>query len=73
MFGLGFQELIVILLILLLLFGATRLPGIAAGLGGAVHTFRKSLKGEDDNPKQLDGQTSGDKVQSSSASEKSAS
>lgn len=46
MFGLGMSELVVILLILLLLFGASRLPGIAAGLGGAVHTFRKSIKGD---------------------------
>jgi sec-independent protein translocase protein TatA len=48
MFGLGMSELVVILLILLLLFGASRLPGIAAGLGGAVHTFRKSIKGDGD-------------------------
>lgn len=33
MFGLGFQELIVILLIVLLLFGAKKLPGIARSLG----------------------------------------
>lgn len=48
MFGLGMSELVVILLIMLLLFGASRLPGIAAGLGGAVHTFRKSIKGDGD-------------------------
>lgn len=46
--GIGMSELVVIFLILLLLFGASRLPGIAAGLGGAVHTFRKSLKGGED-------------------------
>ncbi|MFZ9886283.1 MAG: twin-arginine translocase TatA/TatE family subunit [Myxococcota bacterium] len=61
MFGLGMQELIVIFLILLLMFGASRLPGIAAGLGGAVHTFRKSLKG-DDEPKALDAKSQGDVV-----------
>ena len=59
MFGLGMTELIVIFMIMLLLFGASRLPGIAAGLGGAVHTFRKSLKdgaddAEKDEPKKLE-------------------
>jgi sec-independent protein translocase protein TatA len=57
MFGLGMSELVVILLILLLLFGASRLPGIAAGLGGAVHTFRKSIKGADDDDKALEDKT----------------
>lgn len=47
--GIGMSELVVIFLILLLLFGAQRLPGIAAGLGGAVHTFKKSLKGGGDD------------------------
>lgn len=71
MFGLGMSELIVILLILLLLFGASRLPGIAAGLGGAVHTFKKSIKGDDD-PKQLEGKAAGDKVDAEKAAEKTA-
>ncbi len=49
MFGLGMTELIVILLILLLLFGASRLPGIAAGLGGAIKTFKKSVSSDEDD------------------------
>jgi len=49
MFGLGMQELVVILLIVLILFGGSRLPGIAAGLGGAVSSFRKALKGGDED------------------------
>lgn len=72
MFGLGFQELIVIFAILLLLFGASRLPGIAAGLGGAVHTFRKSLKGDEENSKQLEGANTAHKVESENAAERSA-
>jgi sec-independent protein translocase protein TatA len=69
MFGLGMSELIVILLILLLLFGASRLPGIAAGLGGAVHTFRKSIKPEEDT-KTLDGKSDEAVKDASAAKEK---
>lgn len=72
MFGLGMSELIVILLILLLLFGASRLPGIAAGLGGAVHTFRKSIKGDEEQPKQIEAKATGDKVDAEKAAEKTA-
>lgn len=39
---LGAPELLVILLIALLLFGARRLPDLAKGLGGAISEFRKA-------------------------------
>ncbi len=61
-FGIGMGELVVILLIVLLLFGARRLPDLAAGLGGAVNNFRKAMKGEDD-VKTIEGKTAdGDRV-----------
>ena len=41
MFGLGTTELIIIGIILLLIFGAKRLPEIGKGLGGAIREFRK--------------------------------
>lgn len=41
MFGLGPTELIIIAVIILLLFGAKRLPDIGKGLGGAIKEFKK--------------------------------
>jgi len=41
MFSLGFPEILIILAIFLLLFGAKRLPGIGAGLGKTVKELRK--------------------------------
>ena len=48
MFGLGTGELVVIFLILLLVFGANRLPKLGKALGEGITDFRKSLKGTDD-------------------------
>ncbi len=45
MFGLGLPEILIVLVILLLLFGAKRLPEIGEGLGKTVRELRK-LKGE---------------------------
>ena len=45
MFGLGPTELIIIAIIVLLIFGAKRLPDIGKGLGGAIKEF-KSVKKE---------------------------
>ena len=40
----GLPELILILLVLLLIFGAARLPEIGKGLGAAINNFRSSFK-----------------------------
>ena len=45
--GLSIQELMVILLIVLLLFGAKKIPEIARGLGEGIRGFRSSLKGDE--------------------------
>ena len=43
-FGLGPTELIVILVILLVLFGGSKLPSLAKGLGQSVKEFKKATK-----------------------------
>ena len=43
MFGLGMPELIIILLIAVVIFGAGKLPQIGEGLGKAIHGFRRSV------------------------------
>lgn len=44
MFGLGLPELLIILVIVVLLFGAGRLPQIGSGIGEGIRNFRKSIK-----------------------------
>ncbi len=45
---LGMGELIVILLIVVILFGANKLPQLVKGLGEGIRSFKKSFAGEDE-------------------------
>jgi len=47
MFGLGLQELGIILVIALVIFGPTKLPQIGSGLGKAIRDFRKGVGSDD--------------------------
>jgi sec-independent protein translocase protein TatA len=48
MFGLGIGELLVILVIVLIIFGAGKLPEIGEGLGRGIRSFRKEVHKPDE-------------------------
>ena len=51
MFGFGFQELLVVLLLLVLIFGASRIPELGKGLGEGIKNFKRGIKGGDEDEK----------------------
>ncbi len=55
MFGLGIPELLVIFFLIILLFGAKKLPELASGLGKGIKEFKKATQGRDeDNQKKIE-------------------
>jgi sec-independent protein translocase protein TatA len=48
MFGLSMQELLIIMIIVVVLFGATRLPEIGKGIGQAIKNFKKGVSEPDE-------------------------
>lgn len=53
-------QILVVLLLILLVFGASRVPGIAENLAKGIKSFKKGLKDEDDNTKSLSDDTKKD-------------
>jgi len=45
MFGLGHWELLIILIVVMIIFGAGKLPQIGAGLGQSIRNFKKGVAG----------------------------
>jgi sec-independent protein translocase protein TatA len=59
MFGIGMPELIVILVIVLIIFGAGKLPEIGGAIGKGIKNFKKSVRDQDEvdvtsNSKKID-------------------
>ncbi len=53
MFGLRVPELLLILVVVVLLFGANKLPQLGQGLGESIRSFRKALReGQKDEPEE---------------------
>ena len=48
MFGIGATELMILLAIVLVVFGARRLPELGAGVGRAIKNFKAGLSGKDE-------------------------
>ena len=52
MFGsLGFGEIVLILLIVILIFGTSRIPELGRGLGEGIRNFRRGMKGDEEEKK----------------------
>ncbi len=49
--NLGLPELLVILFIVILIFGANKLPQLGRGVGGAIRNFKEGMKDGEANPK----------------------
>ena len=54
MFGIGVPELIVILVIVLIIFGAGKLPEIGSAIGKGIKNFKKSVRESDEDDKSQD-------------------
>jgi len=48
MFGFGIPELVIILIIVLVVFGAGKLPEIAGAMGKSILNFKKAAEGKED-------------------------
>lgn len=44
----GMPELLVILAIIIVIFGASRLPGLGKGIGAAIRNFKEGIKGDEE-------------------------
>jgi len=61
MFGLGTQELLIILVLVLVVFGAGKLPQVGGALGKSLRNFKEGIKEEEEAAKEKETETIEDK------------
>lgn len=65
MMGIGLPELVIILIVGFLIFGAKRLPDLGSGIGKAIRSFNRSIRGEKDEDEEAKkSNSSKDKIES---------
>ncbi len=57
MMGIGFPELMIILVIIMIIFGAGKLPEIGSAFGNSIRNFKKSMKEAEENDELAEGST----------------
>lgn len=78
MFGISLPQLLIVLVIVLLLFGTSRLKNLGSDLGGAIRGFKKSMADEDDEQAEdkptdfIEGEAKRETVEPERATDKSA-
>lgn len=79
MFGISLPQLLIILVIVLLLFGTSRLKNFGSDLGGAIRGFKKSMADEEDEQAEekkptdfIEGEAKRETVETERATDKSA-
>ena len=60
LFGLGGQEILLIALIVLLLFGGAKIPELMRGMGKGVKSFKEGMKEVDEVKKDIEGEVKND-------------
>jgi sec-independent protein translocase protein TatA len=53
MMGIGFPELMIILVIIMIIFGAGKLPEIGSAFGNSIRNFKKSMKEAEENAEEI--------------------